>query len=133
LWYKTEEKTVLLVVVKRRQQMPIEHKKISQADFAKFPVPSPKKTTSDWDLVLDELENGDVISIPVESDKQLRGFRIGMARRAASREMKLEFRATETALAVRKSDQPYVAKPKKEVVDGQPRRRGRPRKTESEE
>jgi hypothetical protein len=113
--------------------MPIKHNKISQAEFAKFPVPTPKQTTSDWDPVLDELENGDVISIPVKDDKELRGFRIGMARRAASRQLKLEFRATATTLAVRKSDLPYVAKPKKEAVDGLPRRRGRPRKEETEE
>ncbi|SRR5258707_7167064 len=112
--------------------MPIQHSKISQADFAKFPAPTPKKTTSDWDPVLDELEHGDVISIPVKDDRELRGFRIGLARRAASRELKLEFRATTTALAVRKSEKPYVAKPKKEVVDGEPRKPGRPRKTVSE-
>ena len=113
--------------------MPVKHSKISQADFSKFPGPTPKKTTSDWDPVLDEIENGDVISIPIKDDSELRGFRIGIARRAASRQLKLEFRATDKALAVRKSDQPYVAKPKKESVDGQPRRRGRPRKTDSEE
>src|SRR5258708_8267981 len=123
---------MLLVVAKRRKRMPIKHSKISQAEFAKFPVPTPKQTTSDWDPVLDEVENGDVISIPVKEDKELRGFRIGMARRAASRQLKLEFRATATNLAVRKSDQPYVAKPKKESADGQPRRRGRPRKSESQ-
>ena len=96
--------------------------------------PTPAQKPSRWDPILNELEKGEVISIPVESEDQVKGYRIGIARRAALRESETGFRSTDTMIAVsKKSEEPYVPKVKQQTEESgdQPvKRRGRPRKAD---
>ena len=95
-------------------------------EWAKIPVQKPEPKPSKWDEAIQQLIDGNVISIPVADDKELRGARIGIARRANSlHEIKLEFRhdAERHRLAVRLSE-----KQEKPETQGEKRRPGRPKK-----
>src|SRR5258708_31704946 len=76
-------------------------------EWAKIPVIKPEPKPSKWDDAIQQLIDGNVISIPVANDKELRGARIVIARRANSlHEIKLDFRhyAERHRLAVRLSE-----------------------------
>ncbi len=98
-------------------------------EWAKIPVQKPEPKPSKWDDAIQQLIDGNVISIPVANDKELRGARIGIARRANSlHEIKLEFRhdAERHRLAVRLSEK----QEKPAVQDtGEKRGPGRPKKS----
>jgi hypothetical protein len=81
----------------------IAFKKINQKDWEKYPEPQIVKPVNKWNEVLDVLQAGDIVEIPVANEK-LKGVRIGLARAAAAdnRRFKLEFRYTDGKLAVRK-------------------------------
>jgi hypothetical protein len=87
---------------------------ISEKEWASLPSSAVSKTPRPWDAVLDRLESGKIVQLEVAGDKALRGTRIGLARSAAFRGMKLEFRVQGNTLAVRKSDKPVKAKKVKE-------------------
>lgn len=91
-------------------------------------APTTKGSPSPWDRALDEIEAGTIVRIEPAEGQTIRGVRIGIARRAATRGMKLEFRQIgESALAVRKSSQPYQPRTPK-TVNPPSAPRGRPRR-----
>lgn len=91
----------------------IDFKKIDEKEWGKFPAPQPQRPPNRWDEALGVLEGGAIIEIAVPEEK-LRGTRIGLARSAATRGFKLEFRYADGRLAVRRSDQPLAARESKE-------------------
>jgi len=103
----------------------VTHHALTDADFEKLPAKKPAKP-SQWETILEELAAGKAVGIPYDEEKQLKGYRIGLARAAATKGIKLEFRADARTLGVRKSVEPYVPKPK---AEGAPRR-GRERAAE---
>jgi hypothetical protein len=105
--------------------------KISQREWDALPPPTSKKRESVWKDVLDELKEGEIIALVVPEGK-LNGWRIGLARGAASLNMKLEFRQSGEQLIVRKSGQPYERKEKEEAPTVVKARRGRRPKQASE-
>lgn len=104
------------------------HHPLSETDWEKLPA-KPPPNPSQWEQVLADLQSGKPQGIPFDTEKQLKGYRIGLARAAATKGMKLEFRADTHILGVRKSSEPYVPKPKPE--GGQ--KRGRRKKTDQDE
>lgn len=68
---------------------------------------------SPWDHLLDQVGDGKIIRIPVEGEKQKKGSRIGIARRARSKGFKVEFREDENWLVIRKSEEPLERAPSK--------------------
>lgn len=74
---------------------------ISEKDWEKLPAPKPPAPPNPWDEVLGQLAEGKVIQMDVEDDK-VKGVRIGLARSAANRGMKLEFRQLGGTLSVKK-------------------------------
>lgn len=91
----------------------IDFKKIGEKDWEKYPVPQVQKPVNRWDEVLGVLEGGSIVELPVAQEK-LRGVRIGLARSAARRGFKLEFRYNEGKLAVRRSEEPLAPREAKE-------------------
>lgn len=82
------------------------HRTLSPAEIAKLPPkPKPGAKATEWQPILDEIASGDYVAIPVETPKQLKGYRIGLARVAKARMgMTLEFRDLGHELVVFKSD-----------------------------
>jgi hypothetical protein len=100
--------------IRERESQVMDFTEISEKEWASLPSSSPAKGPRPWDAVLDRLESGKIVQLEVAGDKQLRGTRIGLARSATFRGMKLEFRVSGNTLAVRKSDKPVKARVPKE-------------------
>lgn len=112
--------------------MSIPFERMSREEWEAIPVPAKAQPASRWDAALDELESTEEpIWIAVTDEKQARGYRIGLARRAASRNMKLEFRLHDGRLAVHKSGE-VTEKVSPSQSEATPRRRGRKSKQESQ-
>lgn len=79
----------------------LEWKKITKEEWEQFPTKAP--TAPDrWAPVLDVLESGEIVSLPYSDDKQLRGMRVALGRRAKQRGLTLEVRTHDSTLAARK-------------------------------
>ncbi len=90
----------------------MEFKELTEKQWESLPSSKPK-VQNPWDEVLGKLESGKIVQLEVPDDK-IRGTRIGLARSATFRGMKLEFRVSGNTLAVRKSDKPVKARVPKE-------------------
>jgi hypothetical protein len=104
---------------------------------AAAPAKKPGKA-SPWDALLDAVADGKAYRVPITSEKELRGSRIGISRRARSRGFGVEFRIANGSLLVKKDETPLKPKrslrkassPASAPDSGEPRRRGRPRKVQ---
>ncbi len=85
---------------------------------------APVKQPDAWDQLLDELEQGRIVRLPVADEKALRGTRLTLGRRAAKRGFKVDIRTQDTALAVRKREEAPTP-PEVAETAPVPRRRGR--------
>jgi hypothetical protein len=100
---------------------------ISNEEWERIAPPTPKQKKSEWDDAILAVIDGDIIAIPIAEDKDVKGARIGLARRAnAAHGVKLAFRydAARKVLAVRLSDK----LPRPETPTGEKRGPGRPKK-----
>jgi hypothetical protein len=78
---------------------------ITTEEFEAVPgkeAPKPNR----WDELLDVVDQGKVIRLPADDQNTLRGMRIGIGRRAKSRQIPIETRATENALLIRRAVDP---------------------------
>jgi hypothetical protein len=80
--------------------------------------------------LLDEVERGTPVRVPLEDGQTARGLRVAIARAASNRGLSVETMEGDGFVAVRKSTVPRVRKPA--TGDGQ-RRRGRPRKNQEQD
>ncbi len=78
----------------------VDYREISPEDW-KTLESSAKK--SPWDELLDEVSVGKIMQIDIADSKQQRGTRMSLSRRAKKRGITLEYRPTETGLAVRQN------------------------------
>ena len=85
---------------------------------------TPVKQPDTWDKLLDELEQGRIVRLPVADEKALRGTRLTLGRRAAKRGFKVDIRSQDTTLAVRKREEAATPPEVAETAPA-PRRRGR--------
>lgn len=108
-------------------QQTLKFNTMSDKEWDEIPV---QKTVaqkpSPWDEVIEQLVDGKVIALPIDDEKELRGMRIGIARRASKAyDVKLAFKydAAKKILAIR------LASEKEESSESsEPRKRGRPAK-----
>jgi hypothetical protein len=73
----------------------VRYRKLTQEEIATLPAKkNSRRSPSRWDPILDDIAAGETVAIEVSSEKEFRGFRIGLARVAARAErgMKLDFR-----------------------------------------
>lgn len=75
--------------------------------------------------LLDEVERGTAVRVPLEAGQTARGLRVAIARAASSRGLSVETMEGDGFVAVRRAAAPRVRKPA--TGDG---RRGRPRKSQ---
>ena len=95
--------------------MPVRIDRFEEVDasvFDEYPRPAGpgKKVDPQWEELLSKLDQGSVIRLPLGDDSELRGLRLALGRRAASRGFKVEPRTHGQTLVVRKSDHPLTAK-----------------------
>ena len=102
-------------------------------------APPKKAKPSPWDTLLAELEQGKILKLPIEDEKEKRGYRIGIARRARLHGYKVEFREVAGGLALKKGKTLVPKESAKGSQEPAPARdaappaktRGRPRKVRS--
>jgi hypothetical protein len=107
--------------------MPIqinEFHEMTLEEFEQLPEPKPQvKEDPVWTSLLDRVENGGIVRIPV-GETEVRGLRLAMGRRAAKRGFKVTLRYGDGFLAVRKSGEAAVATaPKEPPTNGRRKRR----------
>lgn len=91
----------------------VQFRELKDEEFERIPPPIPPKPPNQWDEILGVLESGKAIDLDVPEGK-IKGMRIGLARAAASRGMKLEFRPhdNDKRLAVRPAGELPPREPK---------------------
>ncbi len=99
--------------------MPVRIDQFEEVDasvFDEYPQPAApgKKADPQWEELLTKLDQGSVIRLPLGEESELRGLRLALGRRAASRGFRVETRTDGQSLVVRKSDQPLT--PKQQAV-----------------
>src|SRR5919108_3576553 len=66
-------------------------------------APTAARSASEWDRLLDDLDQGKIISMPYTDLSDRRSKRMTVARRALARGFKTEVRYTDVMMAIRKS------------------------------
>lgn len=101
----------------------VTYQQLSVSDWDSIPVEKPKSKPSIWDEVIETVISGEIVAIPV-AEKDVRGKRIGIARRASNgfgKKLQFRYDTTKQVLAIRLAgDIPETDEPKKPV--------GRPKK-----
>src|SRR5260370_11016318 len=78
---------------KRQSMQKVKWQNVSESDWDAIKPEPKKQAPSQWDEVIDALVDGNVVSIQIEDEKDVKGARIGIARRANSAHgVKLSFR-----------------------------------------
>ena len=98
----------------------VEYNVISDREWERMPAPEAAKPPSEWEPVLDDLEQGKIISLPFNDAKDRRSKYMTVARRAAGRGFKTQMRYADNLMAIKKSAEPYTRPPAK---PRQPRQR----------
>jgi hypothetical protein len=106
---------------------------ISDEEWERIAPPAPKQKKSEWDDAILAVIDGDIIAIPIAEEKDVKGARIGLARRASNgfgKKLAFRYDATRKVLAIRLiGDKPE--KPERtETANSEPmekRKPGRPK------
>ena len=98
----------------------VQYDVINERDWEQMPAPQAAKPPSEWEPVLDELEQGRIISLHFHDPKDGRSKYMAIARRAAGRGFKTQMRYAANTMAIKKSEEPYTRPPAK---PRQPRQR----------
>jgi hypothetical protein len=88
---------------------------ISEDEWQQMPPPQPSKVSTEWDEVLGLLEQGKIVQLRVKDQKDLKGKRILLGRRASTHGFRIESRVEGDRLALKKSDKPLEQKKPKTV------------------
>jgi hypothetical protein len=105
--------------------MPVQWKAISQKQFEALPENRPpSQIDPEWEELLTALDQGKVVEIPYTDERDRRGKRLAVGRRAAGKGFRVAIRYDEAnhAIAVRKSDEPLPPRERKTPNNGRRRR-----------
>ncbi len=78
----------------------VDYREISPEDWQKLQASTKR---SPWDELLDAVSAGKIMQVDIADSKQQRGTRMTLSRRAKQRGITLEYRPTDTGLAVRQN------------------------------
>src|SRR2546423_11793892 len=93
----------------------IEFKVADKTKWEQLQPPTPAKPKDKYAPILDALEAGEIIEIETSDNKEMKGYRITLGRKASSRGFKTEYKVEGNTLYARKSEEPITpTKPKKE-------------------
>lgn len=96
--------------------MTIQFKTVDTTKWEKLSPPSPAKKEDKYTPVLDALEAGEILEIPTTDNKEAKGIRISIGRKASARGFKVEYRAEGNTLYVKKSQGTISPKAKGKVA-----------------
>jgi hypothetical protein len=92
--------------------MPIQIDQFEEVDprvFEQYPAKkAPGQSDPAWDDLLTRLDQGKVVRLPYTDERQLRGLRLAVGRRAAGRGFKVETRHDGQSIVIRRRDQAAI-------------------------
>jgi hypothetical protein len=101
---------------------------LSNDEFAALRRQKSRKTNPAMAALLDEIESGRPVRVPLVEGQSARGLRTAISRAATSRGLTVETLEGDGFVAVRKADEPSARKSKATPAAEGQRRRGRPPK-----
>src|SRR4051794_25606846 len=105
-----------------------EYEVINEEDWNALPAKQTRKP-DDVDSMIDELERGRIVRLTAADEKDLRGKRLTIGRRATKRGFKVEIRTKDLTIAVRKKDEPATPP----IASVEPKKRSRKRQASPSE
>lgn len=109
----------------------IEFVTVSPAEWEEIPAPTPPKAPDRFEQLLISVGKGNIVKLEVQEEKDLRGTRIAIARKARNSGFIAEFRNLGTTLYIKRSERPLEAKQEKSTADNGEEKRDRKKKTEA--
>lgn len=82
----------------------IEFTTVSPEEWEEIPAPQPSKKKGQYEKLIEAVEQGSIVKLEVPEEKNLKGARITIARRARSLGFIAEFRNAGTTLYVKRSE-----------------------------
>ncbi len=79
--------------------------------------PTPPKPKDKFENVLASVREGTIAKVEIKEEKELKGMRIGIARKARNLGFLVEFRNSGNTLFVKRSNKPLEDKPKKSETE----------------
>jgi hypothetical protein len=83
----------------------VQYELINEEEWSDLPSKQSRKP-DELDAAIDELERGNIIRLKAIDEKDLRGKRLTIGRRATKRGFKVEIRTKDLTIAVRKKEEP---------------------------
>jgi hypothetical protein len=115
--------------------MPIQidqFEEVAPSVFEQYPAKkAPGQSDPAWDDLLTRLDQGKVVRLPYTDERQLRGLRLAVGRRAAGRGFKVETRHDDQSIVIRRRDQATSATPTSAASAGSGAKQGRRRKQDA--
>ena len=78
--------------------------------------------------LLDRIEAGEIVRVPVAPDQSVRGLRVSVGRRASQRGMKVDAVEGDGFVGFRRAEAPVPKQGKRQPPEEGPRKRGRPKR-----
>ena len=92
----------------------VEFDTVSLNEWQEIPAPTPPKPQNRFEQLLLSVAEGKIVRVDVKDEKDLKGTRIGIARKARNLGFIVEFRNLGNTLYVKRSDKPLEEKPEEE-------------------
>lgn len=83
----------------------IQFKTVDTSKWEQLAPAKPAKAADKYTPILDALESGEIIQIETTDNKEAKGVRIALGRKASARGFKTEYRSEGNTLYARKSDE----------------------------
>lgn len=109
----------------------VEFATVTPEEWEKIPPPVPPKPKDRFEQLLVSVGEGNIVKVNAKEEKDIKGMRIAIARKARNLGFIAEFRNLGTVLYVKRSDKPLEEKEKPPATENKEERATRKKKTEA--
>lgn len=95
----------------------VEFETVTLEEWEKVPPPAPSKPKDRFEHILASIRDGNIAKIELKEEKDLKGTRIGLARKSRNLGFLVEFRNLGNTLYVKRSEKPLTQKPKQSETE----------------
>ncbi len=88
----------------------IEFNTVSHDEWEQIPTPKPPKPKDRFEQLLETIEKGSIVQLDTKEEKELKGTRIAIARKARNLGFLVEFKNVGNVLYVKRSEKPLTEK-----------------------
>ncbi len=95
----------------------VEFETVTLVEWDKVPPPTPPKPKDKFEQVLSSVKEGNIAKVEAKEEKELKGMRIGIARKARNLGFLVEFRNSGNTPYVKRSETPLDETPKQSETE----------------